>query len=103
MGTLLLFVVAGIGTYLMRASLVVLLGRVSVPAPLERSFRYIAPAVLAAIIAPALLLDDAGTPDLLDVRVLAGIAAVAAAWRWRTIPATLAAGLCVYWLVTLLT
>lgn len=58
---------------------------------------------LAAIVAPALLLDDSGAPDLLDVSVLAGIAAVLAAWKWRTIPATLAAGLGVYWLVTLLT
>lgn len=103
MRALVLFAIAGVGTYLLRASLVVLLGRVTVPAPLERSFRYIAPAVLAAIVAPALLLDDRGTPDLLDVSVLAGIVAVAAAWRWRTIPATLAAGLGVYWVVTLLT
>lgn len=103
MRALVLFAIAGAGTYLLRASLVVLLGRVTVPARLERSFRYIAPAVLAAIVAPALLLDDAGAPDLLDVSVLAGIAAVLAAWRWRTIPATLAAGLGVYWLVTLAT
>lgn len=103
MRALVLFAIAGVGTYLLRASLVVLLGRVTVPARLERSFRYIAPAVLAAIVAPALLLDDRGTPDLLDVSVLAGIVAVAAAWRWRTIPATLAAGLGVYWVVTLLT
>ena len=99
---LVLFAVAGVGTYLLRASLVVLLGRVTVPARLERSFRYIAPAVLAAIVAPALLLDASGTPDVLDVRVLAGVAAAVAAWRWRTIPATLAAGLGVFWLVTLL-
>ena len=98
---LLLFVLAGIGTYLMRASLVVLLGRVAVPAGLERSFRYIAPAVLAAIVAPALLLDGAGTPDVLDARVLAGIAGGIAAWRWRTIPATLAVGLGTWWLVGL--
>lgn len=101
MRTLALFAAAGVGTYLLRASLVVLLGRVAIPAPLERSFRYIAPAVLAAIVAPALLLDDAGSLDVLDVGVLAGLAAVFAAWRWRTIPATLAAGLGTYWLVTL--
>lgn len=103
MRTLILFVVAGVGTYLLRASLVVLLGRVTVPGALERSFRYIAPAVLAAIVAPALLFDAEGRLDVLDVRVAAGVAAGLAAWRWRTIPATLAAGLGVYWLVTLLT
>lgn len=103
MRTLALFAIAGLGTYLMRASLIVLLGRVTVPAQLERSFRYIAPAVLAAIVAPALLLDAEGSPNFVDVRVLAGVAAVLAAWRWRTIPATLAAGLGVYWLGSLLT
>lgn len=101
MRSLVLFAVAGLGTYMLRASLVVLLGRVTVAARLERSFRYIAPAVLAAIVAPALLLGEAGTPDVVDVRVLAGVAAVLAAWRWRTIPATLAAGLGVYWAVAL--
>ena len=103
MRALVLFAVAGLGTYLMRASLVVLLGRGAIPPRLERSFRYIAPAVLAAIVAPALLLDDAGTPDPLDPRVLAGVAAGLAAWRWRTIPATLAAGLGTWWLIGLLT
>lgn len=103
MRALVLFAIAGVGTYLLRASLVVLLGRVTVPARLERSFRYIAPAVLAAIVAPALLLDAGGAVDPVDVSVLAGAAAVLAARKWRTIPATLAAGLGVYWLVTLLT
>lgn len=102
MRSLALFAIAGLGTYLMRASLIVLLGRITLPVQLERSFRYIAPAVLAAIVAPAILLDAEGAPALFDVRVLAGVAAVLAAWRWRTIPATLAAGLGVYWLGTLL-
>lgn len=102
MRALMLFVAAGVGTYLLRASLVVLLGRVAVPAPVERSLRYIAPAVLAAIVVPALLLDGDGGVQLADSRVLAGVAAVLAAWRWRTIPATLVAGLGVHWIVTLL-
>lgn len=102
MRALVLFAVAGLGTYLLRASLVVVLGRVTVPVRLERSFRYIAPAVLAAIVAPALLLDDAGSPALFDLRVLAGVAAGLAAWHWRTIPAALAAGLGTYWVVGLL-
>lgn len=103
MRALILFTVAGLGTWMLRASLVVLLGRVAVPVKLERSFRYIAPAVLAAIVAPALLLDEAGTVDVVDVRVLAGVAAALAAWKWRTIPTTLAAGLGTYWLISALT
>lgn len=101
MRALTLFAVAGLGTYLLRASLVVLLGRVTVAPAVERSLRYIAPAVLAAIVAPALLLDADGGLQVVDLRVLAGVAAGLAAWRWRTIPATLAAGLGVYWVLGL--
>ncbi len=101
MRALLLFAVAGLGTWMLRASLVVMLGRVTVPARVERSLRYIAPAVLAAIVAPALLLDADGGLQVLDLRVLAGVAAGLAAWHWRTIPATLAAGLGVYWVLGL--
>lgn len=102
MRALMLFTIAGLGTYLMRGSLVVLLGRVAIPARVERSFRYIAPAVLAAIVAPALLVTDAGLAPF-DARVAAGLAAGLAAWRWRTIPATLVAGLGVYAVLSLVT
>ena len=45
------FLLAGIGTYLIRASAIVLAGHgVAVPARLERTLRLIAPAVLAAIV-----------------------------------------------------
>jgi len=54
-----LFLVAGIGTYLIRASAIVLVGHgVAIPARLERTLRLIAPAVLAAIIANGLVLDE---------------------------------------------
>lgn len=53
------FLLAGIGTYLIRLSAIALVGHgVSVPARVERKLRLIAPAVLAAIIANGLFLDQ---------------------------------------------
>lgn len=52
------FILAGIGTYLIRLSAIALVGHgVTVPARVERTLRLIAPAVLAAIIANGVLLD----------------------------------------------
>jgi branched-subunit amino acid transport protein len=52
------FVLAGIGTYLIRLSAIALVGHgVRIPARVERTLRLIAPAVLAAIIANGLILD----------------------------------------------
>lgn len=101
MRALVLFAIAGVGTYLMRASLVVALGRVALPRRVERSLRYIAPAVLAAIVAPALLAPE-GAFAPLDPRVFAGILAGVAAWRWRSIPITLAVGMGTFGLLSLL-
>lgn len=53
------FLIAGIGTYLIRASAIVLVGHgVAIPTRLERTLRLIAPAVLAAIIANGLVLEE---------------------------------------------
>ena len=52
------FVLAGIGTYLIRASAIALVGQgMAIPTRVERTLRLIAPAVLAAIIANGLILD----------------------------------------------
>lgn len=52
------FVVAGVGTYLIRVSAIALVGQgVAIPPRVERTLRLIAPAVLSAIIANGLLLD----------------------------------------------
>lgn len=85
----------GVGTYLLRASLIVLLRSMTVPPQLQRAFRYVAPAVMAAIAVPGLLAPD-GHLDPVNLRVPAAIVAAAVAWRWRSLLGTLAAGLAVY-------
>ncbi len=52
------FVLAGIGTYLIRVSAIAMVGQgMAIPTRVERTLRLIAPAVLAAIIANGLILD----------------------------------------------
>ncbi len=59
MRTLLIFVAAGIGTYLIRVSGLVLFGgERRLPPRVERSLRLVGPAALAAIVANSLLLDE---------------------------------------------
>ncbi len=86
-------VLAGIGTYAMRASFLVFAHRLAdVPPSVQRILRQIPPAALAAIVVPALVRPE-GTLDLWQPRLLAGVVAAAVAWRTRNIALTLVAGI----------
>ncbi len=91
------FFIAGIGTYLIRASAIVLVGHgVTMPTRLERTLRLIAPAVLAAIIANGLVLDQ----GRLNLRVswYAGtIVAVFIVRRFRSAAWAIATAMLVVW------
>lgn len=77
-----------------------LAGRVTLPAVGLRLLRYIPPAVLAAIIAPGLILQEDGGPDwsLHNSRLVAGLAAAVVAWRTRNLLLTLVVGMGLLWL-----
>lgn len=85
----------GAGTYGLRASLILIFRGTPVPPVLERGFRYVGPAVLAALSVPGMLAPD-GTLDLTGPRVPAAIVAVVVAWRTRSLLPTLLAGLAVF-------
>jgi len=81
-------------TYALRASFLVLPPSVETPPLLRRALRYVPAAVLTAIWAPELLLQDRVLFLALEnERLLAGAVAIAAAWRWRLTSVTIAAGL----------
>jgi branched-subunit amino acid transport protein len=81
-------------TYALRASFLVLPPSVETPPLLRRALRYVPAAVLTAIWAPELLLQDRVLfLALQNERLLAGAVAIAAAWRWRLASVTIAAGL----------
>lgn len=86
-------VIGGMGTFAMRASFLVFAHRmVTVPAWAQRVLRQIPPAVLAAIVLPALL-RPGGDLDVWQPRVLAGALAAVVAWRTRNVALTLAVGM----------
>lgn len=87
-------VVAGLGTFLLRASFLFLFERVGgVPPRLERALRYVPAAVLAALVIPAIVAAD-GSPTILgNDRLLAGTAAALVAWRTESVLATIVVGM----------
>lgn len=86
-------VLAGAGTYALRASFLVFARRLANLPPLAtRVLRQIPPAVLAALVVPALVRPDAAL-DLWQPRLLAGLVAALVSWRTRNIALTLVAGM----------
>jgi branched-subunit amino acid transport protein len=72
-------------TLALRASFLVLPPGIETPALLRRALRYVPAAVLTAIWAPEVLVQNEQLP--------AGVVAIAVAWRWRMTFATIIAGL----------
>jgi branched-subunit amino acid transport protein len=88
-------VLAGAGTFAMRASFLLAAERVArVPPGVERLLRQIPPAALASLVVPALLRPH-GRVDLLQARLAAGIVAAVVAWRTRNAAITLVVGMAV--------
>lgn len=86
-------VLAGIGTFAMRASFLALAHKLSeVPAWAERILRQIPPAALAALVIPALVRPQ-GEFDLSQWRLPAGLIAGLVAWRTKNVALTLVIGI----------
>lgn len=101
MNTFLAILLGGIGTYLMRASFLAFIGDGFIPPVVERSLRFVGPAVFAAIVLPRVLGDNElgalttkPTPEMLATLV-AGFVGYAS----RSVPITLAAGMGALWLL----
>ena len=90
----LVMLLGGALTFGMRISFIYLFGRFEIPAIVKRALRFVPPAVLSAIIAPALFLPG-GTPDFSwhNVRWMAGAVAVVVAWRTKSTLLTILAGM----------
>ena len=81
-------------TFFQRASFLLLPPQVQLPALLRRALRYVPAAVLTAIWAPELILQKGVLSIALsNERLLAGIVAIAVAWRFRMTFGTIIAGL----------
>jgi branched-subunit amino acid transport protein len=90
-----------ISTYLMRASLIVLLSGVTVPASVERALRYVGPATLAAL-AMNLAFGGEGSVDVDWVELVALLVAGAITlWR-RQLVLSMVVAMVALWILTAL-
>ncbi|SMP45758.1 AzlD domain-containing protein [Anoxynatronum buryatiense] len=90
-----------LGTFLLRFSFIFLYGRMTLPQWIHRSMRFVPAAVLSALIFPALVIQN-GAPVLSigNHRLVAGLLALAVAWKTKNLLATTLVGLGIFWLLT---
>lgn len=90
---------AGAGTFLLRLSFLALFGNRGVPETLVRFLKYIPPAVLAALVAPALVMHQ-GTAliSVNNPRLLAGVVAALVTWKTGNVLWTLSSGMVGFWI-----
>ena len=87
-------------TFLLRASFIVFANPQKFPRRFRQALAFVPPAVLAAIVAPGLLLAQ-GALDLTagNPRWIAGLVAIAVGARTRNALAAIASGMVVLWLL----
>jgi branched-subunit amino acid transport protein len=84
---------AGAGTFAMRASFLLAAHRMAeVPEGVQRVLRQIPPAALAALVVPALLRPE-GDLDFWQPQLAAGLLAGIVCWRTRSVVLTLVVGM----------
>lgn len=102
----LILVLAGLGTFALRLSFILLLGRLDeVPPTLAGVLRFVPAAVLAALVVPSIVWLSA-TPSLgltfETEKVLAGGLAAVVAWRTESVLATIGVGMAALWVAQFL-
>ncbi len=90
----LVMLLGGLITFGMRLSLIYLFGRFQIPETMRKALHYVPPAVLSALILPALFLREGEWyVSLENTRLLAGVAAIVVAWFSKNTLITIVAGM----------
>lgn len=90
-----------VATYAVRLSFISLFSHERLPSILRRGLRYVPPAVLAAIILPALVMPDGDIDITLgNHRLIAGTLAALLAWRTRNSWLTIGVGMVALWIMS---
>ncbi|WP_454730940.1 MULTISPECIES: AzlD domain-containing protein [Cupriavidus] len=94
MTLLLVFLGAGLATFLIRLSFIAVEGRVRLPSWFRTALQFVPAAMLSALIAPDLLMRGGRLALGLDnARLLAGLVAIVIAARTRSVGWTIAGGM----------
>ena len=90
----LIMLLGGALTFAMRLSFIYLFGRFDVPVTITRALRFVPPAVLSALIAPALFMPNNKLDLGFDNHYLvAGLVAIFVGWRTKSTLVTLLVGM----------
>ena len=95
-----IFLLIGLGTFALRLSFIELYGTLRIPALFRRSLAYVPASVLAALVLPAVFIQDrdAGL-DWTNPQIPAAILAGLVAWRTRSTLLTLGVGMGALWVL----
>ncbi len=89
-------IVAGIITYIIRLSFILLLEKIQIAERVQRALSLVPPAVFSAIIFPDLFLREGDLAiNLGNGRLIAGLLAILVAWRTKNIVLTVLVGMIV--------
>jgi branched-subunit amino acid transport protein len=91
-------VVVGVGSYMMRAGFILALAERPFPPRVREALRYVAPAVMAALVV-SLLLEGEGSGGAGWIELVALAVGGVVGWRLRSLPWVLVAGMGALWLL----
>lgn len=87
-----------VGTFLIRVSFILVLGKRQVPPLLSRSLRFIPASILSALVVPQILTrNNVLQISLTNPQLIAGIVAAVVAWRTKNVLFTILSGMIVLW------
>ncbi len=96
----LLLLLIGGGTFLIRLSFIHLFGKIELPPLMAGFLRYVPPAVLSALVLPAILIQDGQlTLSLGNGRLVAAGVAALVAVKSKSAIGTIGTGMAVLWIV----
>ena len=96
---LILFLVIGIGTFLIRLSFIQLFGKIEVSRTLSRFLRFVPPAVLPALIVPALLIQNGHMNiSLSNGRMIGALVATLVGLASKNTLLTICSGMAALWI-----
>ena len=93
-------ILAGVMTFAARFSMIGLIGDRPIPDSIRKLLAYVGPAVMAAIIFPAVLLIDGEIMFTDNAKIPAMLIAAIVAFRTGNVLATIGTGMVIYWLIT---
>ncbi len=89
-----------IGTFLIRASFIILIGERQLPPLLSRSLRFVPASILSALVLPQILTRNSALQiSFTNPQLTAGLVAAVVAWRTKNVLFTILSGMVVLWVL----